>query len=185
MKLRRGLVASMFAIALIGATPLAAQGNCQPVLDAMGKVFTTPTHIYRTMAPVSKDGGKRTQDMTRSETIYAAGSVFSKVAGSWRGSRIPVEQVKRLEEENIKSSKYTCRFLRDESSNGEAAAIYSLHAEREGVRSDGQMWISKSRGLPLRHEFDLDAGAGSDKGHPDIQHHSVRYEYANVQPPLP
>jgi hypothetical protein len=35
----------------------------------------------------------------------------------------------------------------------------------------------KSRGLPLRHEFDLDAGDGHKK------HHSSRYEYRNVQPP--
>ena len=29
------------AAALIGTTPLAAQGNCKPVDDAMNKVFTT------------------------------------------------------------------------------------------------------------------------------------------------
>jgi hypothetical protein len=40
-----------------------------------------------------------------------------------------------------------------------------------------RIWISQGGGLPLRQEFDLDAGAGNKK------HHSSRYEYTNVQPP--
>jgi hypothetical protein len=50
---------------LIGSTQLSAQGNCQPVSDAMSKVFATPSHIYGSMSPVSKDGSKpRTADIT-------------------------------------------------------------------------------------------------------------------------
>ena len=46
------------------------------------------------------------------------------------------------------------------------------------VKSDGQMWISKSKGLPLRDEMDVDAGDGIK------HHHSTRYGYTNVQPPM-
>jgi hypothetical protein len=87
-----------------------------------------------------------------------------------------------MEEQNIKSSKYTCRYLRDEPVNGEPAAVYSPHSEREDleIKSDGQLWISKSRGLPLRQELEI--MESGDK--PDVNHHSIRYESTNVRPPL-
>jgi hypothetical protein len=58
--------------------------------------------------------------------------------------------------------------------------VYSTHAERSHpeTKSDGQVWISKSKGLPLRNEMDIDGGDRIKN------HHSVRYEYTNVQPPL-
>ena len=167
---------------LIGSTPLSAQGNCQPVLDAMSKVFATPSHIYGSMSPVSKDGSKpRTADTTYSETIYVGESAYTKRAGNWKRSQATVQQVKKLEEENIRSSKYTCRYLKDETVNGETAAVYSTHSEREdfGIKSDGEIWISKSRGLPLRQELEI--MESGDK--PEVNHHSMRYEYTNVQPP--
>lgn len=170
-------------LSLIGATPLAAQGNCQSVLDALSKVFATPSHIYRTMSPVSKDRSKpRPEDTTYSETIYVGESAYTKGVGSWRRSRATLEQVKKLEEQNIKSSKYTCRYLRDEPVNGEPAAVYSTHSEREdlGIKSDGQIWISKSRGLPLRQELEITESG--DKS--EVNHHSMRYEYTNVRAPL-
>ena len=182
MRLLCTMVAFAFGLPLIGALPLAAQSNCQPVLDALSKVFTTPTHIYRTMTPVSKDGSKpRPEDTTYSETIYVGESAYTKGVGSWRRSRATMEQVKKLEEQNIKSSKYTCRYLRDEPVNGEAAAVYSTQSEREDldIKSDGQIWISKSRGLPLRQE--LEVTESGDK--PDVNHNSMRYEYTNVRAP--
>jgi hypothetical protein len=172
----------IFELALMGATPLAAQGNCQAVDDAMNKVMTTPTHIYTAMSPVPKDGSKpRTEDTSYSETIYVGGSAYTKVGGRWsRGGWTP-QQVMKQEEENRRKSKYSCRYLRDESVNGETAAVYSTHAERSDVgqvKSDSQEWISKSRGLPLRGELDIESGDVSGKNHL-----SVRYEYTNVQPP--
>ena len=82
----------------------------------------------------------------------------------------------------IKNSKYTCHYLRDEPVNGEPAARYSSHSEREDsdMKSDGQIWISKGRGLPLRQELEITESG--DK--PEVNHHSMRYEYTNVRPPL-
>jgi len=67
--------------------------------------------------------------------------------------------------------------VRDESVNGEATAVYTEHTENEGIKGDGQTWVSKSRGLPLRTEEDLDTGDG------DKRHMSIRYEYNNVSAP--
>ena len=80
------------------------------------------------------------------------------------------------EKENREHGKATCRYLREEVVGGEAAAVYSAHSENEDVKSDGQVWISKN-GLPLREELDIDIGD------PGKMHHSIRYEYSNVQVP--
>jgi hypothetical protein len=172
-----------FGMALIGATPLAAQTGCQPVEDAMNKVMTLPTHIYVAMTPVLNNGVKpRVQDTSSSETIYVGGTMYSKFRGSWsRGDWTP-QQVMKQEQENRQKSKYSCNFLRNESVNGETAAVYNMHSERSDlghITSDDQIWISKSKGLPLREEGDIDSGGPAGK-----HHHSVRYEYTNVQPPL-
>ena len=153
----------------IGATPLAAQANCQAVDNAMNKVYTTPTHLYNTMDGKSKN-----------EIIYVGGVIYDNVRGKWARSQLTLPQLMKMEDENRRNSKYTCRYLRDESVNGEMAAVYSTHAERSdmGIKSDGQVWISKTKGLLLRQEEDIDAGVGAKN------HHSTRYDYANVQPPL-
>jgi hypothetical protein len=177
----RSIVLLTFGVALMGATPLAAQSGCQVVDDAMNKAMTVPSHIYTAMSPILSNGSTpRTSDTIHNETIYVGGSAYAKVSGKWSRSEWTLERIMKQEQENRQQSKYTCRYLRDESINGEAAAAYSMHAERSHpeVKSDGQIWISKSKGLPLRHEMDLDAGDGTK------HHHSTRYEYTNVQPPI-
>lgn len=162
-------IALALLLPLIGATPLAAQGNCQAVDNAMNKIYTTPTHLYNTMGSNIKN-----------EIIYVGGAIYDNVRGKWAKSGLTLQQLMKMEEDNRRNSKYTCSYLRDEAVNGETAALYSTHAERSNpaVKSDGQIWISKTKGLPLRQEEDIDAGSGTR------MHHSTRYEYANVQPPL-
>lgn len=170
-----------FGIALMGASPLAAQGGCQVVDDAMNKVTTVPAHIYTAMTPILSNGSTPPRsDTIRNETIYVGGSAYVKISGKWSRSEWTMQRLMKQEQENRQQSKFTCRYLRDESINGEAAAVYATHAERAHpeVKSDGQMWISKSNGLPLRDEMDVDAGDGIK------HHHSTRYEYTNVQPPM-
>ncbi len=161
------VVALILGMTLIRATPLGAQ-DCRPVIDAMNKIYTTPTHLYTTMSSGHKN-----------ELIYAGGVVYDNLRGKWARSMVTLQQVRKMEDENRRNSKYTCRYLRDEPVNGEAAALYSTHAERSdvGIKSDGQFWISKSKGLPLRHEEDMDDGGTK-------MHHSTRYEYTNVRAPL-
>jgi hypothetical protein len=163
-----------FGLSLIGVPRLAAQDNCQPTYDAMSKVITTPTHIYVTMTAVPNNGDKP----ITAETIYAAGSAYVKVSGKWTRGQMTPQEVMKKEEENRRNSKTTCRYLKDEAVNGEIAAVYNTHSETGDIKSDGQIWISKSRGLPLRQEFDIDSGGPGGK-----HHQSVRYEYTNVQPP--
>jgi hypothetical protein len=99
------------------------------------------------------------------------------VAGATRLTQACRKDTKQ-EQENRQRSNFTCRYLRDESVNGERAGLYSTRAETADQKSDGQIWISKTRGLPLRLEMDIDTGGKTGKNHS-----SMRYEYGNVQPP--
>jgi hypothetical protein len=138
-----------YGLSLMGALPLAAQDSCRPVNDAMDKTMTVPTHIYSAMNRAS--GGVSKPILA--ETIYTGGATYVKVAGKWTRGPWTTQQVMKREQENRQKSKFSCHYLRDESVDGETAAIYSTHSETsdEDVgrqTSDGQIWISKSRGCP-------------------------------------
>ena len=150
-----------------------AADACQPVFEALTKVATTPSHSYTTSIAVN--AGKATE----AETIFANGQKYIRVHGKWM--RIPVTSQDVLEQEKEKEEKgkSTCQLLRSESVNGETATVYSLHREYDEVTEDGQMWVSKGSGLPLRVEEDVD-----NRGNKVMDHRSTHFEYGNVRPPM-
>ena len=162
------VVGFTFGQLLIGAKPLAAQGGCQVVFDAMNKVFDTPSHSY-----VTTSMGGTTQT---GELIWIAGASYTKFGGKWSPGLISLQEMKEGEQKSQQTNKNTCRYLKDEPVNGEMAAVYNVHTEIESPKgkSDSQVWISKAKGLPLRSEVDLG----------DKMHLSTRYEYGNVKPPM-
>jgi hypothetical protein len=114
-----------------------------------------------------------------SESITVDGVRYIMVRGKWTRSKVTLQETKAQEEENKKNAKdYTCRFVRNEAVNGEAAALYSAHNVAEDSTSDSQVWISKSRGLILKQELVLDSGGKDAK-----DRWSIRYEYSNVKAP--
>jgi hypothetical protein len=142
---------------------------CEPVIDAERKGFSTPTHIYST-----EKGGKGRS----TETIFVDGASYVFRNGGWRKSPMTPKDLLGQLETNLKTTTaFTCQRLPDESVAGEAATVYRSHMENQGVKSDAQIWISKSSGLVLKQEEDLDDGAG------DRRHLSLRYEYTNVRAP--
>jgi hypothetical protein len=159
------MVGFTFGQLLIGAKPLAAQGDCKLAFDAGSKVLDTPAHLYSTM-----NIGGTTQTV---ESIYAAGAIYLKFGGKWSPSPITMQETKELTQKNRQNSKATCRYLNDESVSGEMAAVYSVHEESPKGKVDSRVWISKAKGLPLRMETDVDKF-----------HSSTRYEYGNVKPPM-
>jgi hypothetical protein len=165
------LAAGLLAASL-NSTPAfaAADASCQPVFDSATKVMASSAHVYNTTA---LPGGKS----RTGELIYANGVIYVLVEGKWVRSKMSVADMLKQEQENIRNGKATCRHVRDELVNGEMAALYTLESENEGVKANAQTWISKSKGLPLRSEEDVDTGSA------DKQHMSIRYEYSNVHPP--
>lgn len=147
--------------------------SCQPVFDALMKVATTPSHSYTTSTGLN--GGTPTE----AETIFANGQKYIRAHGKW--IRIPVtsQDVIEQEKEKQQNGKSTCQFLRNESVNGDPAMLFSVHREYEEVKEDGEMWVSRSTGLLLRVEEDVD-----NRGNKVKDHRSTHFEYGNVRPPM-
>ena len=171
-------VSALFVVALTAAIPVPPQAHaadsCQPVFDALTKVVTTPSHSYTTHTAAAVNGGKPRS----SETIDAEGKVYMRVNGKWMHSPVSPAEVLDQEKEKREQNKSTCQFLRNESVNGEAAMLFSMHREYEEVKEDAQMWVSRGTGLLLRVEEDVD-----NRGNKIKEHRSTRFEYGNIRPP--
>ena len=169
----RNLIFTLLSITSLAAPYAMAADSCQPVFDALTKVATTPSHSYTISTGIN--GGKTTE----TETIFANGQKYIRVRGKWM--RIPVDsqEVVEMEKEKERQGKPTCQVLRTELVNGEVASLYSLHRVYEDVKEDGQMWVSKSSGMLLRAEMDIDSPDNKIK-----EHRSSRFEYGNIQPPM-
>jgi len=115
------------------------------------------------------------------ESIFVGGFVYALVNGKW--FRMPLDSmgmdIREMAVEALKKSKnLSCHAVRDETVNGESATVYSVHAENEHGIHDGQIWISKSKGVLLREEEDTQRPGQSGK-----DHMSIRFDYNNVQAP--
>ena len=153
------------------ARPTADIASCKAVFDATSKTLDTPNHSFM-------DGlggaGKNTGEM-----ITVNGDRYVMVNGKWSKSRMTVAATKAQEEENIKTAKViSCKRIGDEIVGGDAATIYSEHSENEDTKSDGKVWVSKTRGVLLKNEIQLDSGDATK------QHITIRYEYGNVKAPI-
>ena len=165
---------SVLSLLVMGqAVTARATDACQPVFDALIKVATTPSHSYTTSTAFN--GSKPSE----AETIFANGQKYIRARGKWM--RIPVTSQDVVEQEKEKEQHGTsaCQFLRNESVDGEAAMLYSVHREYEELKEDGQMWVSRSSGLLLRTEEDFD-----NRGNKAKEHRSTHFEYGNVRPPV-
>jgi hypothetical protein len=169
---RNAISTLLVILSSLAAPYVMAADSCQLIFDALTKVVTTPSHSYTTSTAVN--GGKATE----AETIFANGQKYIRARGKWM--RLPVTSQDVLEQEREKQEhgKSTCQFLRNESVNGEAAMLYSVHREYDEVKEDGQMWVSRGTGLLIRVEEDFDDGGNKVK-----DHRSTRFEYGNIRPP--
>ncbi len=167
-----GLAATVAAVSF--CVTAHAANPCLPVFDALTKVVTTASHSFTTSTSPSVNGGRATE----SETIFVNGQKYIRARGKWM--RIPVTSQDSVEQEKKKEEhgESTCQFLRNESVNGEDAMLYSLHREYDEVTEDGEMWVSKGSGLPLRAEEDVDNRANKVR-----EHRSTRFEYGDIRPP--
>ena len=169
-----GTLAALLMLAAGSRAYAAVSPACQPLLDAAEKQLSTPSHLFMTRA-AQFQGGKP----TTSESIFTQDQMYVRVNGApWRRNPVKVADLRKMQKDQEGKTKLTCRYLRDETVNGEAAAVYSQRAEPAEAKIDSTIWISKSRNLPLKLESDLDVGGTKGKSHT-----SIRYEYGNIQPP--
>jgi hypothetical protein len=157
------------------AEPQGSDAGCQGVISAVEKNFTTPYHMYMTMTSGAVQNGKP----RNSEAVFVGGMNYVLVNGKWITTPVSAEDKKATEEAIRKNAKTgTCHYVRDESVNGESTALFATHNQTANGTSDDQIWVSKSKGLIVKQESDIDIGGGRPKSHM-----SARYEYTNVQAP--
>jgi hypothetical protein len=144
---------------------------CQALDDASKKQLTIP---YR-MSGTSNIG---TGSATTIESVVVDGILYTLVNGQWVSMALPPVRPKVNDADGAnKNLKQLCHHVRDEPFDGEDAAVYSIHSETPPGNFDQLMWISVSRGLPLRMDMDFTSKNG------DKSHSSIRYDYNNVQKP--
>ncbi len=165
---------ALFCAALAFAPGAFAQGDCKMLYDATDKLYSAPNHAYS-----SQISGSKAAPVTRTqEAIQIDGVIYILMNGAWKKSPMTSAGMQAQIVENRKNAKnVSCKYSRDESVNGEAAAVYIAHSETDAGKADATIWISKSRGLILRQEEDL------DMGDPDKMHISIRYDYSGVKAP--
>ena len=164
----------VISLVLIAASGLAADSTCKMLADANAKIYAIPAHIYSTETAAHTGGKPRS-----SELIYFNNTTYIQINGKWTISpATPKRMADMHKDAENKHPNATCRAVRDELVNGEAATLYSMHEDTADAKVDSQIWISKSRGLPVKFETDMDAGGAGGK-----THRAMRYEYTNVQAP--
>lgn len=173
-------LSALAATTVCPALPALAQssGSCAPIFAAHTKQYDAPYHAVSVDSAgpnATLNGGKpRT-----AEVVQIGGAFYVQYKGKWMKSPLTLDAMKKQEAENIKNSKSTCAFIRNEPVNGESAALYSIHSVNEAATSDGLEWISKSRGVPLRSNVTIDVGGGGM----GKTHTITNYDYSHVQKP--
>jgi hypothetical protein len=157
---------------LPSGVPQASDAACQSVIAALEKNLTTPYQIYMTHTNAALHNGKP----VISETVFVGGVKYVMVNAKWTTIPVSTEDNKTIEAEIRKNS--TCHYVRDESVNGESTTLFAMHTYTDDETSDNQIWISKSKGLILKQESDIEISSNFPKTHA-----SARYEYSNVVAP--
>ncbi len=150
--------------------------TCKAIYDASRKANLIPSHMYSTTI-----AGYNRNQPENSEMISTGGAngvIYIMVRGKWTRSHLTPGELVKDKDEGASTAKATCRYLRDEAVNGEATSVYSSHDDTEAGKLDTTVWLSKSKGLPLREEIVIDVGGSMGKSH-----RSIRYDYVNVHPP--
>ena len=163
----------LLSVAWITVPARASDAGCQPVVGAMDKMATTPVHIYTTETAAFRS------KPTSIETINSGGAIFVKLHDKWIRSKMTTQGMLGQEKENRQNGSATCVRLPDEQVAGASAFVFRTHQKTEDSTVDTQTWISKTTGLFLRQDIDIDVGGSLGKSH-----RSSRYEYGNVRPPM-
>jgi hypothetical protein len=171
--------AAAAALALCAWTPLLAQSpTCMPIYGVMSRLFDTPFHLYMIDSAQTDSrlhGGKPTV----SEEIWIGNAMYIMTRGKWIKSPIDVAEMRKSAKEHLDAdTKATCTHVRDESVNGEPAALWAIHSVTEYGTTDTNAWVSKSRNVVVQSDERLDVGGALGKSHL-VQ----RYEYTNVRAP--
>lgn len=154
-------------MAALGTAPLSARADdCATIRSAMFAQAKVP--YARTMTTIQPG-----QPVSRGEMVVTGTKMYVQVNGAWQSMPYSAQEMIDRATENAKKSKQTCRKVGAELVDGEATTIYSDHEETPRGVVDSRIWMSDSRGLPLKLETHFESGMSLSS--------TVRYD--NIQPP--
>lgn len=158
------LIPLALAAALACAPSAHAQDSaCNTLTDAAVKQILTPHHATMTTTLNGK--------ATKSEIISTATTRYLFVNGKWTSHPVDVKKEADETAAAMKARSQTCKRLGEETLAGQAATTYAVHSN--DADSDSKVWIATASGLILGQDITADGGSVT----------SIRYDYANVQPP--
>ncbi len=137
-RLLPALAAAGLALASFAAS--AAGSSCDPVVAASTRLLTVPSHQTMTF----ERGGKT--------AVFMEAVVIDKVKWTRPGADGKWEKEPTTPGNGIESlKKADCHLVRDDSADGEAAAVYEVrHLDGDADSHPEEVWISKANGLLLR-----------------------------------
>ena len=141
----------------------AQDSACNTLTDAAVKQILTPHHATMTTTLNGK--------ATKSEIISTATTRYLFVNGKWTSHPVDVKKEADETAAAMKARSQTCKRLGEETLAGQAATAYAVHSN--DADSDSKVWIASAGGLILGQDITADGGSVT----------SIRYDYANVQPP--
>lgn len=163
MPLPRFARAFAAVMALASVASASAAPGCAPVRAATTKLATVPSH----QTSFYQQGSTRLMAL---ESVIMGGQTWTRGDATSPWEKEPTKLGKGLQE----LEKADCRYLRDDSTDGGAVAVYEVR-HINGDASDNQpteMWISKASGLPVR----LVVGDAAKSV-------TTKFDYRDVKPP--
>ena len=165
------MISTVRAVGIMGAlgvAPLSARADdCATILSAMFAQAKVP---YASTMTMIQPG----QPVSRSKSVVTGTKMYVQVNGVWQSMPYSAQEMIDRATENAKKSKQTCRKVGVELVDGEATTIYSDHEETPRGGVDSRIWMSDSRGLPIKLETHFESGVSFTS--------TVRYD--NIQPPV-
>lgn len=175
---RIGLLSAAGAFVFCLGAPLQAQSaECKSVYAFASKLYDKPFHVY-VIDSAQTDARLTAGKPSVSESIWTGTVDYVMVRGKWMKSPVDVAEMRQEVTEDSSSKKATCSHLRDETVNGEPAAVWRIHKVSEDGTTDSDIWIAKRSGLLLKSDVHMDVGGAIGKSRI-----LSRYEYTNVRPP--
>jgi len=163
--LKSALAASLAVIVAVGPRPALADA-CGTVMDA---VLAQAKLSYAGAGDMIRSG----QAPMHTEVVVTGGKMYVLVMGKWQSMPFSAEETISTAKQKMAATTHSCQQAGTEAVNSEAATIYTEHADMAGA-AESRMWISDSRGLPLKVEVKLPGGAMTQ---------TLEYRYDNIQAP--
>jgi outer membrane lipoprotein-sorting protein len=151
---------------ILAASAGARADDCATVMTA---IFAQAKLPYASSGVMAMPG----QPPRSTEVVVTGAKMYVQVNGAWQSQPYSAQEVIDRATENAKKTKSTCQKIGAEAVNGEAATVYADHEETPRGVVDNRIWISDSRGLPLKIEVKLGSGTTTTQ--------TTRYD--DIQPP--